>query len=121
MRFKAALFALRELDFGAWDGLDPAHLPEGALARFHADPEANPPPGGECWSDLCRRVGDALAAIDDDTLVVSHAGAIRAALALLLRLDYAQTWGVALPYGARVSLHIWPGEPATCQITGLAA
>lgn len=113
----------RELHFGAWDGVDPASLPEGALAAFHAEPDVHAPPGGETWSALCGRVGEALAGTNlaGDTLVVTHAGAIRAALAVLLGLDYRQTWAVALPYGALVSLRLWPGKPPLAQITGLAA
>ncbi len=36
-----------ELDFGDWDGRSLFDLPEDALAAFHADPHAFPPPNGE--------------------------------------------------------------------------
>lgn len=113
----------RELDFGAWDGCDPASLSPAALAAFHDDPDACPPPGGERWSALLGRVGAALAEIDGDALVVTHAGAIRAALCLLLSLDYRQAWGIDLPYAALVSLRVWPGAQdgsgPVAQLTGL--
>lgn len=107
----------RELDFGGWDGCDPARLGE-AAARFWDDPEHCAPPGGERWSQLCARVGEGLAAIRGDALVITHAGAIRAALALLLGLDYRQTWAFHLPYAALVSLRIWPDG---AMITGLSS
>lgn len=104
----------RELHFGQWENAMPKGLPLDAL---HRDPDANAPPGGERWSDLCTRVASALADLAGPTLVVTHAGAIRAALAVLLGLEYRQCLGLALPYAALVSLRVWPGEFA--EMTGL--
>lgn len=42
----------RELNFGDWEGADPALLPAEDLARFWDDPDGFPPPGGESWTDL---------------------------------------------------------------------
>ena len=111
----------RELAFGAWEGCAPADLPPDALARFWADPDATPPPGGERWSALVARVGRALARMEGDTLVIAHAGAMRAALASLFGFSATQCWTLDLPYGAVLSLRVWPGEPVGAQITGLAA
>ncbi|NIJ18079.1 histidine phosphatase family protein [Sphingobium vermicomposti] len=107
----------RELDFGQWDGFDPADLAADALSRFWDDPEANPPPDGERWSALCERVGAALSDISAPTLVLSHAGAMRAALSVLCGMDHRQVWAFDLPYGALLSLRLWPD--GTAQITGL--
>ena len=113
----------RELDFGAWDGLAPTQVNADALAQFWADPDAGAPPGGERWSDLCGRVSQALAPLERSTLVVTHAGAMRAALAVLTALDYRSAWAIDLPYGALLTLRVWPGEgpeaPSSAQITGL--
>lgn len=110
----------RELDFGAWDGADPASLDGDALAAFRRDPQRHPPPGGERWDSLVDRVEAALAGIAASTLVVTHGGAIRTALTCLLGLDYRQSWSFDLPYAALVSFRVWPGEPRSVQITGLA-
>lgn len=107
----------RELDFGAWEGQDPANL-GAAIHPFWDDPHANPPPGGESWGAMQARVAQALAAIHDDALVIAHAGPIRAALGLLLGLTYRQTWAFDLPYAARISLRLWTDG---AQVTGLAA
>jgi len=105
----------RELNFGAWEGRDPADL--GAqIQPFWDDPQANPPPGGESWSDVQGRVAQALRSIDADALVITHAGPMRAALALLLGLTYRQSWAFHLPYAALISLRLW-GDGA--QVTGL--
>jgi len=111
----------RELDFGQWDGAAPADLPQAELAAFWDDPDRSAPPGGETWAGLCDRVSAALAEIDRSTLVVAHAGSIRAALSRLLGWDYRQSWSLALPYTALVSLTVWPASKRTAQITGLIA
>lgn len=109
----------RELDFGLWDGLAPGTVEPAALARFHDDPDAAPPPGGESWSALRARVGQAVRALADATLVVTHAGAMRAALAVLTGLDHRGVWAVDLPYGSLLSLRIWPSAEPAGQIVGL--
>jgi alpha-ribazole phosphatase len=77
---------LWEQHFGAWEGVAYADLPDlGAIdAAALAD---HAPPDGESFADQCRRVAPAL----DDlghrpgrTVVVAHAGTIRAALAHVL-------------------------------------
>ena len=109
----------RELDFGAWEGADPAELPADQLGRFWNDPDASPPPGGERWSQLRDRVALALADLRRPTLVICHAGAIRAALTLLCGFSQRQGWAFDLPYGACLSLRMFgEGDPAA-QITAL--
>ncbi len=108
----------RELDFGAWDGLAVGDIDGTALARFWDDPDAAPPPDGERWSDLVARVAaaiDALAPVP--TLVVTHGGAMRAALAVLCGFAQRQVWAFDLPYAGLLSIRLWPGEGA--QIVGL--
>ncbi|MBV1687454.1 histidine phosphatase family protein [Novosphingobium sp. G106] len=110
----------RELDFGAWDGLAPEEIDPAALARFQANPDANPPPDGEPWSQLVARVGRALDRLSPrDTLIVTHGGAMRAALAHLCDLRERNTWAVALPYAALLTLEVWLSDPLSAQITGL--
>jgi len=110
----------RELDFGDWDGLAPDQVDPAALARFWEDTDANPPPGGERWSALVARVSDAIDALAPvPTLVVSHGGAIRAALHLLCGFDQPRLWAFDLPYGVLVSLRVWPGDKPSAQIVGI--
>lgn len=110
----------RELDFGDWDGMPGSAVDPDLLGRFWADPDANPPPGGERWSSLVARVAGALDDISaGPTLVVTHGGAIRAALHLLCGFEQSQLWSFDLPYGVLVSLHVWPGERPGAQIAGI--
>ena len=75
---------LWEQDFGDWDGLPYADVPDvGALENFELAELAGP--GGESFSQVVARVAPALielAAQDRRVAVVAHAGVIRAALAL---------------------------------------
>ncbi len=110
----------RELDFGAWDGLKSDAIDPDALGRFWEDPDANPPPGGERWSALTGRVGAALCDLAPaSTLIVTHGGAMRAALHMLCGFDHPRLWAFDLPYGALLSLRVWPGDRRSAQIIGL--
>lgn len=110
----------RELDFGTWDGCAPSELDPAALGRFWSDPDLNPPPEGERWSQLVARVADAVYALEPaPTLVVTHGGAMRAALHLLCGLELRQTWAFDLPYAAVLALRVWEGAPRQAQVIGL--
>ncbi|SNT15097.1 alpha-ribazole phosphatase [Sphingomonas laterariae] len=110
----------RELDFGAWDGRAAAEIDPAAIGAFWDDPDANPPPDGERWSALVARIDAAIGALDPvDTLVVTHGGAIRAALALLCGFRQRDLWAFDLPYAALLTLRIWPGDRPSAQIIGL--
>lgn len=75
---------LQEQDFGEWDGRPYADIPDlGVLSRTAlAD---HRPPEGESFADLAARVQRALPALlGPKTMVVAHAGVIRAVLGLAL-------------------------------------
>ncbi|MEI4506099.1 histidine phosphatase family protein [Sphingopyxis sp. CCNWLW253] len=110
----------RELDFGDWDGKAASAIDRDALGRFWNNPDANPPPGGERWSALVARVSAAIADLPPvPTLIVTHGGAMRAALHTLCGFDQRQLWAFDLPYAALLSLRVWLGEPTSAQIAGL--
>jgi broad specificity phosphatase PhoE len=108
---------LRELNFGAWEGLtyaDIAARPEGpaVLAGERAAP------GGESLADLTVRVRrfldrlerDGVAGGDGATLVVAHGGPLRVLLCLLLGLPQTAHWRFRLDHTSLSEVH-W--EPAT--------
>lgn len=106
----------RELDFGDWDGTPVATLrADPAVAArldvLYAEPDAPAPPNGESWRDLETRIRRALDRLFEEgepesTLVATHGGPIRAALALACGLPFANTWGFRIDHGTRVSLHV---------------
>jgi alpha-ribazole phosphatase len=85
---------LIEQDLGEWQGLAHAELPPRLTLPKHAFwPLAGHerPPGGETLAEVIHRVGAALERIavqheGEDVVIVSHGGAIRAAVAHCLRI-----------------------------------
>lgn len=77
---------LWEQDYGEWEGVVVADLPDlGLLAG--ADLAEHAPPGGESFAGVCARIAPALeeiAAGAGRAAVVAHAGTVRAGLALAL-------------------------------------
>ncbi|MGJ4891055.1 histidine phosphatase family protein [Bradyrhizobium sp. HKCCYLRH3099] len=107
-----------ELDFGQWDGRkrsDIMSAPEEAalLEAFYADPMVAAP-DGESWADLQARVSRAVDRIlatpePAPVLVVTHGGAIRAALAHLLGWPLHQLWSLRIHPGTRLTLEAGQG------------
>jgi len=107
-----------ELDFGAWEELRPdeaAACDAEAHAAFVRDPRRCAPPGGETLDALDARVGAALGRLVDaaraPTLVVTHAGAMRAVLAQVLGLTDLYRARVALTPGSSFVVSWQVGEP----------
>ncbi|MEL6316892.1 MAG: histidine phosphatase family protein [Pseudomonadota bacterium] len=84
---------LREQNFGAWEGMLTTDVPAEEADAFWSDPGVRAPPGGESFSEVCGRVGEAIAAARaeaasaTDVVAVAHAGTVRAALVLALGLN----------------------------------
>ena len=91
---------LREINFGAWQGLTYAHMqeqdPEG-LAAWNADRANRCPPGGESLSDVASRLTSLLDEVrlrnvDQTVVLVSHGGTVRLVLCLLLGHPLSAYW-----------------------------
>lgn len=78
--------ALWEQDFGAWEGVSYAHLPD--LGPMEPDELARTaPPGGESFVQVCARIVPALERLASQggrVAVVAHAGTVRAGLSRAL-------------------------------------
>ncbi|UPG71210.1 histidine phosphatase family protein [Roseomonas gilardii subsp. gilardii] len=77
---------LREVDFGAWEGLPWDAVPRAALDAWAADPSGFTPPGGESMGDLLARLGalaGELRRAGRDAVLVTHGGPMRVLPALL--------------------------------------
>lgn len=94
---------LKELTFGVWEGLTWKEVracdPRGAAGR-ERDKWGFVPPGGESYAGLADRIAPVFEGLVRDTVVVSHGGVARAALAL--------TGAVAREAAPR--LDIWQGR-----------
>jgi alpha-ribazole phosphatase/probable phosphoglycerate mutase len=104
---------LREINFGEWEGRsweeiearDPAAASEW-LARY---PLATPP-GGECLADYRGKVEKELRTLleasgQECSAVVTHAGFIRTALAMILGIPEKSMHRIELEYGGITVLH----------------
>jgi alpha-ribazole phosphatase len=85
----------REMDFGRWQGRRWADIPRAELDAWAADFLHARPHGGESVAMLAARTAAALAACPagERTVVVTHAGPIRAALA---------AWDRPIAYGEAI-------------------
>lgn len=90
--------ALKEMDFGEWDGVSFEHLWQSSgighvtIGDFWQDPWLNTPPNGESMQDFALRIDQWWQAWLADkpkgnSLVVTHAGVIKHLLARVMNLD----------------------------------
>ncbi len=103
-----------ELDFGDWDGRLIAELRAdpsiaAGFTALYAGTDADAAPGGESWGDLKARVSGAVQRLLVETagarvLVITHAGPMRAALAVTCGLPFANLWALKIEPGTRITL-----------------
>ena len=95
---------LREMDFGQWEGVGWDDIPSAEIDAWAADFLHARPHGGESVAMLRARVRMALSdlrRLDGDSLVVTHAGVIKVALAAD---DTAESHAEAIGFGGFVTL-----------------
>lgn len=105
---------LLEIDFGDWEGLTwpqiEAQQPELYRTR-EADPVGFIVPNGENYPMVFERVASALESLQRDTVVVAHAGVLRAVLALHGGVDAQRIPHLDIPQGKvlvlRESEFVW--------------
>jgi len=91
---------IREIHFGIWEGHTYDEIIDKwgiEFEKWQRDPFHISPPKGETFLQLCGRISNFLKKAakkhpEDNILVVSHAGPIRAILLVLLNLDYERFW-----------------------------
>jgi len=94
-----------ELDYGPYDGLALADVPDEVWASWRADP-AWAPEGGESLVSVGRRVREACEELsastppDADVVVVSHVSPIKAAVAWALGVGDETSWRLFLSPGS---------------------
>lgn len=94
----------QEMDFGRWEGVAWADIPRAEIDNWAADFMHAHPHGGESVAMLSARVSMALSdlkQLDGDSLVVTHAGVIKAAIATD---DTAESHAVSIGFGGFVTL-----------------
>jgi len=101
---------LVELDFGAWEGRRWDDIDRDEFDSWAVDYVHRRVPGGESWVDVSDRVGSFLSDLrtsnTDQVVAVTHAGVIRAILAVVLDIALEQTWRIAIPFGCVVTVEL---------------
>lgn len=99
--------ALRELNFGDWEGRNWDDIDRAKLDRWARQPLDFVMPGGESGRDLYRRVADWAVATrpGPNDLIIAHAGSLRALAAILLECSFDTCWQWPLAYATPVRLH----------------
>ncbi|MEK8088621.1 alpha-ribazole phosphatase [Thermithiobacillus plumbiphilus] len=92
---------LMELNFGEWEGQPWDAIDRVALDHWAADFVHRAPPGGESFAQLQARCLDFLVALpeDQDVLLVTHAGVIRAVLAHARSLPLDRAFEIPVGHG----------------------
>lgn len=112
----AVLDAMREFDFGDWDGKSVAEIGDAsAVSQFLINPSDITPPGGEHHAEFHARVVECwqrwlAGASGEHRLLVAHGGVIRVILCHLLQIPDSAYWRLALPYGAWSRVSLLEGE-----------
>ncbi len=100
---------LKELHFGEWEMQPWEAIPRETLSHWGDNFVEMPPPGGESFRDLYRRVSDFFADCaarhrGQQVVAVTHAGVIRSLLALALNLDLRHVPNFLLDFGGVTKL-----------------
>ena len=104
------LEALRERDFGAWEGLRADQIPLSDLSRFWADPDTFDPPDSEPFRTFRQRVmagwRQALEGGGEQLLLLTHGGVIRVILGELLGIPSQRLILLEVPTACRTRLRL---------------
>lgn len=124
--------ALREMDFGEWEGRTHAEIDAAdgkRLAEWWANPGRQAPPGGETLEAVANRIRNWLFHLQrahnskDHIVAVSHTGPIKAVLCQALQWDLRQHWQVRIDRASLTTLALTPqgailvGCNDTCHLT----
>ncbi len=107
---------LRELHFGAWEGMTYDEIRQNGPARakeWEASPGEVKPPGGETFTQLIERVRPFLQEIlekhgQQTILLVAHGGPLQVLVCLALRLSADRYWQFHIAPGSLSELGFYP-------------
>lgn len=113
-----------ELDYGQWDGLALADVPQNQWAQWRQDPTFRPP-DGESLVELDARVRPALEELaqrarHEDIVVVSHVSPIKSAVTWALGVGPDATWRCHLDRASICRISIGPRGPSLTSLNETA-
>ncbi len=92
----------REQSFGEWEGRTWDEV-DGRSYLEHWTTAT--PPGGESIAEVRARVAEALRDVDDESVVITHAGPIRCVLSLTRGLTLEQAFKIPIDYAAVIHIN----------------
>ncbi|MEM8792842.1 MAG: histidine phosphatase family protein [Pseudomonadota bacterium] len=95
---------LQELDFGHWEGRRWDEIDRAESDFWTSDPVNRRPPGGESFTEMSGRVLAALAEIDSDSVIITHAGPVRVARIAYLGQSFEEAFATPVPYATPIHL-----------------
>ena len=104
---------LIEMNYGEWDGMPIADVPNDVWRQWRSDPDFKPP-GGESLHDVSSRVGSLMGELllgDDLAIVVSHVSPIKAALTWALGAPDQMVWRMFIDVASISSIGMRQGAP----------
>ncbi|MCL2136936.1 MAG: alpha-ribazole phosphatase family protein [Coriobacteriia bacterium] len=105
---------LVEMDFGIWEGLLWDEIDRQAFDEWMADYVNNAPPAGENFQTVLDRVNSLIGELkergQEEVALVTHAGVIRALLAVVLNIPVDSCWRFSVNYNSLLTFRI--GEEA---------
>ena len=96
---------LWEMNMGDWEGLMWRDIPRELSEPWIRDPYNLPTPGGESFRDVQVRVLEALENAEPDTVIVCHAGPIRAVQMAWHGLSFHDAFASTPGYAEPIELH----------------
>lgn len=109
---------LHEIDFGPAEGMRYADLPRGGVWMEPGDYAKPIVEGGESRTQVDSRVGSFLrdvVPLTGTSLVVSHGGPLRSALATVLGLDPVDCWAFHIDNGAVITVSLHDGSTGVLE------
>jgi alpha-ribazole phosphatase len=95
---------LWEMNMGDWEGLPWKDIPRHLSDPWLADPFNLACPNGESFRQVQERVTQALAEHDEETIVVCHAGPIRAVQMAWTGLTFSEAFASVPPYAEPIEI-----------------
>ena len=111
---------LREISFGAWEGLTHDQIQTrwpGARSAWFADPVHTAPPEGETLTQVSERIQAALDEIARErtgqtVALVAHGGVLRTLICLAVGLDPQVQWRFRIHEASISEVHLYDGTAA---------
>lgn len=102
---------LMELDFGEWERCRWTDLDRSLLHAWSRDVVGFRPPGGECFADLIERVSHVVDGLTGPTILITHAGVIRALWHVVGGWPAEKAAVEPVPYGRAIRIY-WKRQDA---------